>query len=84
MPNTYYPNKDADFVSWLANFLTVANVNLIPLGLIAGDLTPITTLQPTYSTNLYDISEKSRPCLRSGYQRRNKGFDNSESACGGE
>jgi hypothetical protein len=21
MPNTYYPNKDSDFIAWLANFL---------------------------------------------------------------
>ncbi|MBS4013349.1 MAG: hypothetical protein KGZ97_06270 [Bacteroidetes bacterium] len=58
MPHTYYPNKDADFVPWLANFLTVANANLVPLGLVAGDLTPITALQPTYSTNLNDVEAK--------------------------
>ena len=58
MPNTYYPNKDADFIAWLANFLTVANANLAPLGLIAGDLTPITALQPTYSTELIDVEAK--------------------------
>ena len=58
MPNSYIPNKDADLIAWLANFLTVANANLAPLGLIAGDLTPITTLQPTYSTNLLDVEAK--------------------------
>ncbi|MCX6153195.1 MAG: hypothetical protein NT007_03435 [Candidatus Kapabacteria bacterium] len=31
----YFPTKDADFIAWLANFLTVANINLVPLGLIA-------------------------------------------------
>jgi hypothetical protein len=54
----YFPTKDADFIAWLANFLTVANANLVPLGLIAGDLTPITALQPTYSTNLNDVEAK--------------------------
>lgn len=54
----YFPSKDADFVAWLANFLVVANANLVPLGLIAGDLTPISTLQPTYSTNLNDVEAK--------------------------
>ena len=34
------PLKDADLISRLANFLTVANANLAPLGLIAGDLIP--------------------------------------------
>ncbi len=54
----YFPSKDADFIAWLANFLTVANANLAALGLIAGDLTPISTLQPTYSTNLNDVEAK--------------------------
>jgi hypothetical protein len=58
MPNTYYPAKDADFIAWLANFLTVANANLIPLGLIAADLTPVSTLQPTYSAQLNDVEAK--------------------------
>lgn len=54
----YFPSKDADFIAWLANFLVVANANLVPLGIIAGDLTPISTLQPTYSTNLNDVEAK--------------------------
>lgn len=54
----YFPAKDADFIAWLANFLVVANANLVPLGIIAGDLTPISTLQPTYSTNLNDVEAK--------------------------
>lgn len=54
----YFPAKDADFIAWLANFLTIANANLVPLGLIAGDLTPITALQPTYSTYLNDVEAK--------------------------
>ena len=58
MPNTYYPRKDADLIAWLANFLTIANANLAALGLVAGDLTPITALQPTYSTNLNDVETK--------------------------
>ncbi|MCX6154688.1 MAG: fibronectin type III domain-containing protein [Candidatus Kapabacteria bacterium] len=58
MANTYFPSKDADFVAWLANYLTVANANLTAIGLIAGDLTPISTLQPTYSTNLLDVEAK--------------------------
>ena len=48
MPNTYYPNKDADFIAWLANFVTITTANTAALGLVAGDLTPISTLQPTY------------------------------------
>ena len=58
MAGTYYPLKDAEFMIWLSNFLTVANANLLPLGLIAGDLTPISTLQPTYTSNLNDVEAK--------------------------
>lgn len=58
MASRYYPTKDAEFAIWLTNFVTVANANLAPLGLIAGDLTPISTLQPTYTTNLNDVEAK--------------------------
>lgn len=54
----YFPSKDAEFIAWLANFLTSATANLTALGLIAGDLTPISLLQPTYSTNLNDVEAK--------------------------
>lgn len=54
----YFPSKDADFVAWLANFVTIATANTAALGLVAGDLTPISTLQPTYSTNLNDVEAK--------------------------
>ena len=54
----YFPTKDADFIAWLANFVTIATANTAALGLVAGDLTPISTLQPTYSTNLNDVEAK--------------------------
>ena len=58
MPNNYLPNKDADLIPWLGNFLTVANANLVALGLVAADVDPIKALQPTYSTNLNDVEVK--------------------------
>ena len=58
MPGTYYPSNDADFTVWLANFVTVANANMATLGLVAADLTPVTTLQPNYSTQLNDVESK--------------------------
>lgn len=57
MPN-YFPSKDAELVAWLANFLTVANANLVALGLIADDISPITALQPTYTTKLLNVEAK--------------------------
>ncbi len=38
----YIPGGDAAFSAWLDNFVTYATANL---GLVAGDLTPITTGQ---------------------------------------
>ncbi len=41
----YIPASDAEFNGWLGNFVTYASGNLAGLGLVAGDLTPITTAQ---------------------------------------
>jgi len=42
MPNKdYLPTKDTELQAWTKNFLTVANDNLVPLGLVAGDVTPV-------------------------------------------
>ena len=41
----FYPTNDADFAVWLGNFITIANVNLIPLGLTAADITALTALK---------------------------------------
>lgn len=58
MPNTYYPNKDADFMVWLGNFVNTATANLTALGLIATDIDPIKTLQPIFTSNLNDVETK--------------------------
>lgn len=58
MPKSYYPTKDSEFTIWLQNFTTVANANLVALDIVAGDLAPITTLQPTYTNNLNDVEAK--------------------------
>lgn len=64
MPSTYYPSKDAELVVWLGNFLiTVANANLVALGIVATDVDPIKALQPTYSTNLNDVETKKAASL---------------------
>jgi hypothetical protein len=41
MPD-YIPAPDAEFHAWQQNFVTYANANLAALGLVAGDMTPIT------------------------------------------
>jgi hypothetical protein len=43
----YIPAPDADFHAWQLNFVSYASANLAALGLVAGDLTPVTTAQST-------------------------------------
>jgi len=50
MANDYIPRGDAEFNGWLANFVTYANANLAGLGLVAGDMTPVTTAQTTWNS----------------------------------
>ncbi len=54
----YLPAKEAELTLWLTNFLTAANANLAALGLVAADLTAITTQQATFTSNLNDIETK--------------------------
>lgn len=46
----YIPAPDAEFHAWQANFVSYANANLVALGLVAGDLTPVTTAQTGWTT----------------------------------
>lgn len=39
----YIPGPDASFQAWQSNFVTYANTNLAALGLVAADMTPITS-----------------------------------------
>ena len=51
MPD-FIPDSDTGFQAWVANFVTYANANLAALGLVAGDMTPITTAQTAFNTSL--------------------------------
>ena len=46
----YLPGPDADYQAWVANFVTYANANLIGLGLVAADMTPVTSAQTGFNT----------------------------------
>ncbi len=48
MPD-YIPAPDAEFNAWQANFVSYANANLAAIGLVAGDMTLITTAQTTWA-----------------------------------
>lgn len=49
MPD-YIPGGDAPFDAWLENFTTYAGANLVALGLVAGDLTPVTTAESVWKS----------------------------------
>lgn len=46
----YIPGPDANFQAWQTNFVSYANANLAALGLVAGDMTPVTTAQTAWQT----------------------------------
>ncbi len=46
----YLPGPDADYQAWVTNFVTYANANLAALGLVAADMTPVTTAQTAWNT----------------------------------
>lgn len=48
----FIPRSDSDFTTWLKNFIQYASGRLAELGLVAGDLTPITDLQTKWDTTL--------------------------------
>lgn len=48
----FIPKKEGDLVPWTENFINVANANLATLGLIAGDITSLTTKKNDYVTKL--------------------------------
>ena len=48
----YIPTKEGDIVPWTENFIAVANANLATLGLVALDITNVTTKKTDCSTKL--------------------------------
>lgn len=54
----YIPSKEGDIVPWTENFITVANANLSTLGLVAADITAVTTKKNEYSTKLNNAIAK--------------------------
>ena len=46
----YIPGPDANYQAWVTNFVTYANANLAALGLVAADMTPVTTAQTAFNT----------------------------------
>lgn len=48
----YLPGPDTNYQAWVTNFVTYANANLAALGLVAADMTPVTTAQTAFNSGL--------------------------------
>ena len=49
---SFIPANDTELQAWLANFVTVLNANLATVGLVAGDITPLTTAQTNFNASI--------------------------------
>jgi len=76
MPRDYIPTQDLDYQVWLANFVTVANANLLALGLVAGDMTPVTTAKTPFDTAIPDVVTK-KAALDTAVQNKDTARKNS-------
>lgn len=50
----YLPGPDADYQAWVNNFVTYATANMAALGLVAADLTPVSTAQTAFISGFAD------------------------------
>ena len=66
----YIPGGDAAFNAWLDNFVTYATANPANLGLVAGDLTPVTTAQTAWNT-AYTANVTAQQAAKSATQQKN-------------
>ncbi len=55
MPGDYIPRKTGDYFLWQQNFTTVAQANLVALGVSAAEMTPIVTAQGEFETNMLAV-----------------------------
>jgi hypothetical protein len=56
----YLPQADQDLRAWVANFVTYATANTVALGIVAGDVTPVSTAETNFDSALdAHVSEKA-------------------------
>ncbi|MCX6153145.1 MAG: fibronectin type III domain-containing protein [Candidatus Kapabacteria bacterium] len=58
MSNDYIPKSDPNFQDWLGNFITVANANLVALGLLSTEMTQLSTDKSDFDTAITDNETK--------------------------
>jgi hypothetical protein len=59
MPQDYVPSSDGEFLAWEQSFIAYASANLVALGLVAGDLTPVTTGHSAWETAWQDVQSRT-------------------------
>lgn len=72
----YLPGPDAEYQAWVANFVTFANANLAALGLVAADMTPVTTAQAGFNSDFAD-----HVAARNAAQAARQSKDEARAAC---
>ena len=65
----YMPSPDGDFDTWQTSFYTYASAHLADLGLVAADLTPITTARTAW-TNGLAANAVAQPAARAARQTK--------------
>lgn len=59
MASDYIPKSDLAFQDWTGNFISVANLNLVTLGLTSADMTPLQTDKSVLDASITDSESKS-------------------------
>lgn len=63
MAKTYYPNNNAEFLIWLANFIAVATVKKDVLGLSDDQIAELSALRTRFDTQLNDQQAKKEAAV---------------------
>ncbi len=66
----YLPAKDTELQAWTQNFLTAANANLVSLGMVAGDVTSVSTDKTSFDIAVVDNNAK-QAAAKAAVQKKN-------------
>jgi len=75
----YIPGSDTEFQAWALNFVTYANAHLVELGIVAADMTPISSAFSDFSTKLF-ANVTAQQSAQSARQAKDDARDAFESA----
>lgn len=73
----YIPTSDAEFFTWLNNFVNYANANVAALGLVAADVTPLETAATTFNTAV-EANVAAQAAAKSARQKKDDARSDAE------